>query len=820
MLPDFRQIFDGLPGCYLLLAPDGPRFTILGATDAYLRATMTQRAAIVGRGVFEVFPDNPGDPTKAVDFARASFQRAVDERQPVVMGIRKHDIRRPESEGGGFEERFWDAVNYPVLGSDGQVNSIILRVEDVTESVRLKQKGAEDEEANLALRQEIAERKKAEEALRHGEERFRALVSATSQVVFRMSPDGSEMLELQGGGFVADTVKPTRDWLGYIYPDDRKLVSDAVDEAVRTGIAVDLEHRGLRRDGTVAWMSSRAVPVRNAAGEVLEWFGASSDITDRKRADETLRETSKRFQTILDHAPVAIFVKDREGRYILGNRRVERFTGRPLELTMGNTDYDWSPPEDADRWRENDLKVLKSGRVWEFEETGTDVEGRQYVNLSLKFPLTDGAGTPVAVCGISTDISERKRNEQALLDEDRRKDEFIAILSHELRNPLAPIRYALPLIEREVLGDAAARAVAVIGRQVDHLTRLVDDLLDVSRISGGRIELRREQATLRSILTAATEAASPAILAGRHTLTTAVPDEPIWIHADPARIAQVVTNLLNNSATYTPGGGQIALEAGREDGHAVIRVRDNGIGLPAEAVPTLFEMFRQVSRPDKTPGGLGIGLAISRRLVEMHDGSIEALSTGVGQGSEFVVRLPVAANAGPDAPANAGPDAPANAGPDAPAAAVGGVPARVRRLKVLVVDDNADLVEMLGAVIECAGHEVRTALDGPSAIAAAVASRPDVVLLDLGMPGMGGIEVARELRRRPELAGVRLVALTGWGQADDRRRTEEAGFDHHLTKPTDPQQLERLLAQFAEELSQGSTVEGRESRVKGRGPRV
>jgi len=378
----------------------------------------------------------------------------------------------------------------------------------------------------------------------------------------------------------------------------------------------------------------------------------------------------------------------------------------------------------------------------------------------------------------SAEEALRDANER-LADADRRKDEFIAILSHELRNPLAPIRYAVPVIARERLGEAAGRAVAVIDRQVEHLARLVDDLLDVSRITRGQIELRREHVTLSAIVAAAVEAAAPALAAAGHSLETTVTEETVWLHADGPRLAQVVTNLLDNSAKYTSRGGRVVLEAVREKGEAVVRVRDNGIGIDPAALSAIFEMFRQVNITGPARG-LGIGLALVKRLVEMHGGTTEASSAGPGQGAEFVVRLPVAAT-----PA---------AGESVPHA---GRPGSGRGLRVLVVDDNADLVDMLAVVIESAGHDVRKALDGASAISAARLYKPDVVLLDLGLPILGGLDVARELRRHGETAAAKLVALTGWGQADDRRRTKEAGFDAHLTKPTDPDQLERLLREFA-----------------------
>jgi CheY-like chemotaxis protein len=342
----------------------------------------------------------------------------------------------------------------------------------------------------------------------------------------------------------------------------------------------------------------------------------------------------------------------------------------------------------------------------------------------------------------------------------------------------------LPALQKAALTDEARTAIEVIDRQVSHLTRLVDDLLDISRITTNRIELRRDYVTLRTVVKAAMEAAAQAVATGAHSLRIEIPDEPLWVHADTARLSQVVTNLLDNSAKYTPRGGQLGVTVSREGEHGVIRVRDNGMGIPSDDLRAVFEMFHQVDRPDKVLGGLGIGLALVRRLVELHGGTVEAHSGGVGKGSEFVVRLPLAREAHPPTT-------------DTVARSSSG-----RRLRVLVVDDNADLVTMLATFVESLGHDVRKAFDGSSALSAAVSYRPDVVLLDLGLPGMTGLEVARELRRRPETATTHIVALTGWGQADDVRRTEAAGFNAHLTKPTDPDALEQLLSDLSAKVQQ------------------
>lgn len=395
----------------------------------------------------------------------------------------------------------------------------------------------------------------------------------------------------------------------------------------------------------------------------------------------------------------------------------------------------------------------------------------------------------VIQCNIR-DITDRKRLERQLEEQatkiaeaDRLKGDFLAVLSHELRNPLAAIRYALPHVERAPLDKSARTALGVISRQLTHLVRLVDDLLDLTRITSGKIALKREPVTLKTVIAAAVESVMPAVHGARHALEVVTHDEPLWVNVDAARISQVIANLLTNAAKYTPRGGKIRLDVSRDADQAVVRVTDNGMGIAADQLPRLFEMFMQVNAPEKSQGGLGVGLTIARRLVQLHGGSIEVHSNGRGRGAEFAVRLPLAL-----------PAATAHAGRRRRSSLPSG-----RRLKVLIVDDNSDLVDMLELAIRGMGHEVQTALDGQSAISATLSYRPDVVLLDLGLPVVSGLEVARELRRHPELAATRLVALTGWGQAEDHRHTAEAGFDHHLTKPTEPEELETLLAKFATE---------------------
>jgi two-component system CheB/CheR fusion protein len=382
---------------------------------------------------------------------------------------------------------------------------------------------------------------------------------------------------------------------------------------------------------------------------------------------------------------------------------------------------------------------------------------------------------------LQAEIAERRRIEEALQAANHRKDEFLAMLGHELRNPLAPIRNILEVVKRrgaERRKDVK-HAWEVVERQVQQLTRLVEDLLDVSRIGQGKISLIHQPTELAAVVAAAVEGCRPLIDSRRHRLDVSLPREPLRVRGDATRLTQVVQNLLNNAAKYTDPGGHIRLTLRREGDDAVLRVRDNGVGIPADVLPRIFDLFAQADHTlDRSHGGLGVGLTLVRKLIELHDGTVAAVSAGKGHGSEFSVRLPLlATEVKPAAPA-----------PPAEPAAPG--PAR----RILVVDDNRDAATSLATLLGLLGNETRLAHDGPAALETAHLFRPEVVFLDIGLPGMDGYEVARQLRARPELSGVVLAALTGWGQEEDRRRALEAGFHHHLTKPADPAVLQQLLA--------------------------
>jgi CheY-like chemotaxis protein len=373
------------------------------------------------------------------------------------------------------------------------------------------------------------------------------------------------------------------------------------------------------------------------------------------------------------------------------------------------------------------------------------------------------------------DVTERKLAEAALREADRRKDEFIATLAHEMRNPLAPIRHSVQfLMMRGAQSPELVKAREVIDRQVRHMARLLEDLLDVSRIARNKMQLKRERVALSAIIDTAVETSRPHIDAARHALTVDVPVTPIHVDADPVRLAQVIANLLNNAAKYTPAGGSIGVAASRDANAAIVRVVDNGMGIAHDVLPRIFDTFSQPTPAlERSQGGLGIGLSLANGLVELHGGTLEARSEGPGRGSEFIVRLPLSSVQASTAEVRR----------EHPSSSA------KRRLRFVVADDNPDAARSLASLLALEGHEVRTASDGEDAIVALRDFRPDVMLLDIGMPRLNGYETARAIRRLPQATEPVLIAITGWGQEQDRARSRLAGFDEHLVKPVDVRHL-------------------------------
>jgi signal transduction histidine kinase/CheY-like chemotaxis protein len=628
----FEAVFNSSPIGHYLLSPT-PEATVLAVNDAFLKASGRTREELVGTSLFVAFPRNPDDPADTGETdVRRSFARVLATGQTDRLPAQRYPIPviLPNGETG-FEERFWSAISTPIFGADGAIVCISHTTIDVTEQVR------------------------SQAAVRESEARYRALTNATADVVYRMSPDWSQLRQLDGRGLLKDTADASRYWLDdYVPAEDQARVHHAIAAAIHAKSTFELEHRVRRLDGSVGWTYSRAVPMLDARGEIEEWIGAASDITERKLAEEKLKES------------------------------------------------------------------------------------------------------------------------------DRRKDEFLAMLAHELRNPLAPIGAAAALLQRARLDEGLVRKTSeIIGRQVGHMTALIDDLLDVSRVTRGQVELDEAALDMRAIVADAVEQVMPLVRTRHQQLDVDVPAQAMPVMGDAKRLVQILANLLNNAAKYTQEGGRLRLDAAVRDGAVVVDVVDNGIGMAPELAARAFDLFAQAERTsDRASGGLGLGLALVRSLVELHGGTVTCDSRGLGQGSRFTVTLPLLAE-------QAAPAVPRDGAHAA---------ARESSLSIMVVDDNVDAAETLGLLLEASGHQVIIAHDPFAALERARIEAPQVCLLDIGLPGMDGYELARRLRAQPSTAHALLVAITGYGQDSDRRLAAAAGFDRHLVKPIDLDALQDVLA--------------------------
>jgi PAS domain S-box-containing protein len=515
-----------------------------------------------------------------------------------------------------------------------------------------------------------------------------------------------------------------------------------------------------------------------AVENAIERLSVARDMLAR---DAALRRSQRELQTLADNTPDVLSRFDRDLRFVFVNAAVEKVMGRKPREFLGKTLGELAFPSELCILVDESLRwVFSEGvpRSVEFSHEGS--AGLRHFATQL-VPEFGQEELVEYVLSVTHDVTDRMVYQKVLAESDRRKDEFIATLAHELRNPLAPMLTGLQVLRLTLNAQRAHPTLEMMDRQLGQMARLVDDLLDVSRITNGKVLLRRERVLVSTVVEAAVETVWPIVEGRHHTFVVEVPPEPLWLDADPTRLAQVIGNVLNNAAKYSHDGGHITLAVCCQEDEAVIRVTDNGLGIPQNMLSAVFDMFTQVREtPERTQGGLGIGLALVKRLVEMHNGSVFAESAGADKGSTFTMRLPIAA-----APAQTAPsDAPANSE----------APLQLRR--VLVVDDNVDGAETLAEMLAFSGHDTRSAFSGSEALDSAAGFDPEVLFVDIGLPDMTGYEVARRLRADPRHANVLLVAVTGWGSEEDRRRSKDAGFDAHLTKPVEPAVFDDLLARF------------------------
>jgi PAS domain S-box-containing protein len=629
----------------------------------------------------------------------------------------------------------------------------------------------------------LVERRQAEESLSDSEARFRAMFDSTAV--------GMAQIENGSGRFlgVNDTLVAMTgysreqllrmDVVDLTHPDHVAVTVKGFEALLRGEIErYQVEKRVLRANGNVAWVQLTMNVVADADGQPMYTAAVLQDISERRHMEHALRASEQRFRTMADNVPVLIWVSDLNGRLEFVNQPYLQFFGLSQEQLR---DFDWRGmlhPEDADQYRAQRADGVRRAGAWEAQARVRRADGAWRWIQSRANPILNSAGEVVVYVGSSTDLTDLLAAQAALIEGDRRKDQFLATLAHELRNPLAPLSASLASLAHQP-GSGIDRAVLErMERQVTHMVRLVDDLMEVSRITRGTIELRRRSVEMGEVLRNAMDTSAPLIEAGRHPLEYRRCEQECWVEGDPVRLAQVFANLLNNAAKYSPAGARISVDLRHAGDQVEVSVRDEGVGLPADRLEDIFEMFTQVDgASDRSQGGLGIGLTLVRSLLELHGGQVRASSDGPGTGSCFTATLPVM---------------PGEHGVREPAQTRYAVQALGRR--ILVVDDNVDAADSISEFLSLIGHRVSAVYDGAAAVAEAEAAAPELVLLDLGMPGMDGYETCRQLRLQPGGATMRIVALTGWGQSADLARTAASGFDFHLVKPVDLDALARLLS--------------------------
>jgi PAS domain S-box-containing protein len=567
----------------------------------------------------------------------------------------------------------------------------------------------------------------------------------------------------------------------FFTPEDRDkgVPEDEIQRCLADGQASD-DRWHMRKDGRLLWVSGAMTLLSDESGRARACAKVMRDFTEWKLAADALRESESRLRVALEAAEMGTWLWRIPTDEQIIDDSLRRLMGLEPDEKVTTLDHFLKAvlPEDRERVRAEFTRSLEEGRGFnvEFRVRSNDGSLRWIRDQGKIF--NDESGKPLFMTGACVDITARKQDEDELREADRKKDEFLALLAHELRNPLAPLRNGLQVLRMADQEAARASVREMMERQLSHMVRLIDDLLDVSRLSQNKLRLQKSRVLLAEAIGTAVESARPAIDAANHKLSVSLPAESVYLEGDLTRLAQVFSNLLTNSAKYTQPGGRIWLSARPADASIEISVRDNGIGIPPEAVSHIFDMFSQVDRSiERTTGGLGIGLALAKGIVEMHGGTIHAASDGAGAGSTFKVTLPLCQQ-----PANhVYPAVPTDIEP------------AVTRHRALVVDDNRDSADSMAAFLRLLGHEVQTAHDGMEAIRAAQQLRPDLILMDIGMPRLNGYDATRRIRDEPWGEKMVIVALTGWGQDADRERTQAARCDAHLVKPVNLSDLSKLI---------------------------
>ncbi len=640
---------------------------------------------------------------------------------------------------------------------------------------------------------DAVQRARAEAEMRQSEERFQQLARSVDAAFYVIDAQGrfqylNDAYRRLWHVEPAELYRNCEAWMDLVHPDDAARVRGLQAALFRGTSAYESEYRIVLGDGIERWVRDRAkVGARDQGGAPCTITGMVEDITTEKLAGHLIRRSEEKYRYLfesIDQGFCLIEMIHRDGepldyRFIEVNPAFERQTG--LVAAAGHTMRELAP-EHEEHWFRIYDEVARTGQARRFELPALSLD--RYFDV---YAFRIGAPEQARVAILFADISDRRKMEEALRQADRRKDEFLATLAHELRNPLAPIRTGVALLRRFGTGDDAGATLEMMETQIQHLVRLVDDLLDISRISRGKVELRLEWVDLVEEVRAAGEAARAAYELQGRTLDMTLPSAPVMAHVDPTRLTQVIGNLLGNACKFTDEHGHVRLSLSREGEDAVVRVRDDGIGIAASQLDQIFSTFMQVDTSlERSQSGLGLGLAVAKELIDMHGGHIQASSPGLGQGSEFTIVLPLH-----KAPSSAIRAPVATARTALPTVEQASAPAAERR--VLVVDDNHAAADALGVLLQMAGHDVRLAYEGREAVDMVRQWRPDAVVMDIGMPDLNGYEACRAMRTEAGARPFLAVALTGWGGADDLMRSREAGFDLHMVKPVEPRRIMDLL---------------------------
>ena len=791
-LADFQALFRATPYPYLVMTPD---LIIVGASGAYLRSVQRTEEDIVGRYVFEAFPENPDD-ADATDISevRGSLLRALAKGKPDTTAFVRYAVPVETPEGRRFEERYWSTVHTPVLGEDGKPIFVVQNPVDVTELYRF------DEQSRSATLQLTPPSSSNTENFN------RAQMHEALSRILNNEREHLRSLFNQSPGFVAVIMGPRHVFelvneAYYQLVGHRELIGKALWDALpevagqgfeeildgvyKTGepwnsrstpLAVQRERNG---PITQRYVDLVYQPYKDQYGTTIGIFAQGYDVTDVVEAQAARRESDERLRDGMDAAKMAVWDWNFATGKMVHSENITLVLGVAPDAIESVAQY--IHPED--RYRISAAHRHARNGAGSYEEVvrfNRPDNGKQIWLDSRGKVQYDSDGQPVGMRGVTVDVTERYQAELELREANRKKDEFLAMLAHELRNPLAPISTAAEMLRLTAPTDARIKkASEVISRQVKHMTSLVDDLLDVSRVTRGLVQLEKAYVDVKSAVSSAVEQSRPLIESRRHHLTVRTDAVHSTVRGDPTRLIQVIANVLNNAAKYTPQGGEISLSVSANDGWVNISVVDNGIGIDEKLLPHVFDLFTQAERtPDRAQGGLGIGLALVKTMVALHGGTLNAYSAGPGTGSTFTISLP-AVTAQEQGCMHA---------------SLGDRNSQARPLSVMIVDDNVDAAESLAALLEAQGHKVNVQSRPMEAIAAASLAPPQIFILDIGLPEIDGYELARRVRANPAHRDALFVALTGYGQAHDRFLSKSAGFDHHFVKPMNTEKLSEILA--------------------------